>query len=169
MYSQVLWPCHQIVLLHGSDGEINRDCHESTAPCLVQEGGGPILHPPQHRLLPLDSRAGSGSSRQVPQGSVAAPRVSAMWDLSRQMQQLFFSMALFRLWVDLVPSWHKRKLSWTVFCKLTVGEVERETGPAFGLANPQQQGEPLTGCPAFSLSVLPLLLWPVRLMVPPCR
>lgn len=92
----------KLLLLHGSDGGVSRDCHERTAPCLVQQAGGPILQPPQHRLLPLDSRAGSGSSHRLPQGSAAAPRGSATWDRSRQMH-LSSSVALSRLWVDLVP------------------------------------------------------------------
>lgn len=92
-------------------------------------------HPAFPPAQALDSHAGAGSSYQVPQLLAVATKVSATWDCSRQMQCLSSSVALSRLWVDLVPSGHKRKTT-QVFCKLTLGKVEMKTSPAFDIANP---------------------------------
>lgn len=146
--------CFHMAVVDGPAGTATKALHPAWCTRLF---GGPILHPLQHRLLSLDSHAGASSSYQVPWLPAGAPRVSAVWDLRRQMQHLSSSVALSRLWVDLVPSLHKRKTRQKVFYKLTLGKVEMETEAPFGVANPLDWGQSATGYPAFSLSVFQLI------------
>lgn len=142
----------KLLLSQGSSGWASRDCHESTASCSVHQAVSPTLHPPQHRLLSSGCRASVRDSYRVLWFSAAAPRGSATRDLSRQVQHLSSSVALSRLWVDLIPSEHKNKISQKVFCKLTLGKDEMKTSPACGLANPPHQGQAAVSYPALNLS-----------------
>lgn len=86
--------CFHVAVVDGPAGTATKALHPAWCTRLF---GGPILHPLQHRLLSLDSHTGAGSSYRLPRLSAAAPRVSATWDLSRQMQCLSSSVALSRL------------------------------------------------------------------------